>query len=178
MFDGGAGMALGRRGEPVFPSRFPSPIVRSPMVFIADWGSVFDAPVDVVWTFLRSDIDHGNSHKGRRNLERQKVNDNTILLSWEHEVDGTWVRFANRLTFHEPIGFFVETVEGPMAGSKFFNYYVPKGDRTEVVVVGEWASPTIPPAQLEEAVWAILEKVYMEDSASLKEYSKSPGTHY
>jgi hypothetical protein len=147
------------------------------MVFVADWGSVFDAPLDVVWKFLQSDEDHGNSHKGRRNFERKTINENTIMLSWEQDVEGTWIRMANRLTFHPPIGFFVEPLEGPMAGSKFFNYYVPKGKQTEVVVVGEWASKTIPPAQLEKAVWANLEKVYHEDSASLKEFVKSPHGH-
>jgi hypothetical protein len=57
-----------------------------------------------------------------------------------------------------------------MAGSKFLNYYVPKGDKTEVVVVGEWASKTIPAAHLEKAVWANLEKVYSEDVEGLKSF--------
>jgi hypothetical protein len=142
------------------------------MVFIADEGSVFDAPVDVVWKFLQSDTDHGESHKGRRNLERKQINENTLMLSWEQDVGGQWIRLANRLTFHPPVGFFVEPLEGPMAGSKFFNYYVPKGDKTEVVVVGDWNSKMIPPAQLEKAVMENLEKVFHEDSAGLKEFAK------
>ncbi|MCI4352624.1 MAG: hypothetical protein L3K14_04470 [Thermoplasmata archaeon] len=142
------------------------------MVFVADWGSVFDAPVEKVWKYVQSDIDHGPSHKGRRNFERKSVNENTVMLGWEQEVDGKWIKMSNRLTFHPPIGFFVEPLEGPMAGSKFFNYYVPKGNKTEVVVVGDWNSKTIPPAQLEKAVWANLEKVYNEDVAGLKEFSR------
>jgi hypothetical protein len=142
------------------------------MVFIADEGSVFDAPVDVVWKFLQSDTDPGESHKGRRNLERKQINENTLMLSWEQDVGGQWIRLANRLTFHPPVGFFVEPLEGPMAGSKFFNYYVPKGDKTEVVVVGDWNSKMIPPAQLEKAVMENLEKVFHEDSAGLKEFAK------
>jgi hypothetical protein len=144
------------------------------MVFISDWGSEFDAPIETVWKYLQADQDHGNSHKGRRNFERKSVNENTVELSWEQEVDGKWVRSSNRLTFHPPIGFFVEPLEGPMAGSKFFNYYVPKGDKTAVVVVGDWNSKTIPPAQLEKAVWANLEKVYGEDVAGLKEFRRKP----
>jgi len=94
------------------------------------------------------------------------------MLSWEQDVDGRWLRMSNRLTFHPPIGFFVEPLEGPMAGSKFFNYYVLKGNKTEVVGVGDWNSEAIPAAQLEKAVMANLEKVFHEDSAGLKEYSR------
>jgi len=142
------------------------------MVFVSDWGSEFDAPVDVVWAFLQSDTDHGNSHKGRRNFERKPITENTVTLSWEQEIDGNWVKMSNRLTFHPPVGFFVEPTEGPMAGSKFFNYYVPKGNKTAVVVIGDWQSKMIPEAQLEKAVMANLEKVFHEDSAALKEFAK------
>jgi hypothetical protein len=142
------------------------------MPFIADWGSVFDAPVDVVWKYIQSETDHGNSHKGRRNFERKAINENTVMLSWEQDMDGKWIRLSNRLTFHPPVGFFVEPLEGPMAGSKFFNYYVPKGNKTEVVVVGEWNSPTIPAPQLEKAVMANLEHVFHEDTVGLMEFSR------
>ncbi|MCI4363669.1 MAG: hypothetical protein L3K13_05120 [Thermoplasmata archaeon] len=144
------------------------------MVFIADWGSVFDAPLETVWKYLQSDTEHGDSHKGRRNFTRTTVNESTVLLNWEQDVEGKWVKLSNRLTFHPPVGFFVEPLEGPMAGSKFFNYYVPNGEKTQVVVVGEWSSKTIPPAQLEKAVWANLEKVYSEDVAGLKEFARKP----
>lgn len=141
------------------------------MVYVRDEGSMFDAPLDTIWKYLQSDIDHGASHKGRRNFERKAINESTMTLSWEQEIEGKWVKTSNRLTFHPPIGFFVEPLEGPMAGSKFFNYYVPKGKQTEVVVVGDWSSKTIPPAQLEKAVWANLEKVYNEDTAGLRAFS-------
>jgi hypothetical protein len=151
---------------------FLSGFHRPTMVYIKDTGSVFDAPLDTVWKYLQSEDDHGNSHKGRRNFERKSENENTVVLSWEQEMDGKWVKTANRLTFHPPVGFFVEPMEGPMAGSKFFNYYIPKGNQTEVNVVGDWNSKTIPAAHLEKAVWANLEKVYSEDSAGLKEFAR------
>ncbi|MCI4348761.1 MAG: hypothetical protein L3J93_00870 [Thermoplasmata archaeon] len=140
------------------------------MVYVRDEGSVFDAPIDTVWKYLQSDDDHGESHKGRRNMDRKSLGENTVMLSWEQDINGKWIRMSNRLTFHPPIGFFVEPLEGPMAGSKFFNYYIPKGKQTEVVVVGDWNSKTIPPAELEKAVWANLEKIYSEDSAGLKTF--------
>jgi len=147
-------------------------ILPEDMVFVSDWGSTFDAPIDVVWAYLQSETDHGPSHKGRRNFERKPVNEKTVMLAWEQEIDGHWVRIASHITFHPPIGFFVDTLEGPMAGSKFFNYYVPQGNKTAVVVVGDWNSKMIPPAQLEPAVMANLEKLFQEDSAGLKGFSQ------
>jgi hypothetical protein len=142
------------------------------MVYVRDEGSVFNAPLDVVWKYLQSEEDHGNSHKGRKNFERKPAGENAVMLSWDQDMDGKWVHMANRLTFHPPVGFFVEPLEGPMAGSKFFNFYVPKGNKTEVGVVGDWNSKTIPPAQLEKAVWANLEKVYHEDSDGIEEFTR------
>lgn len=144
------------------------------MVFIADSGSAFDASLETVWKYLQSDTDHGSSHKGRRNMARKALSENSIQLDWEQEIDGKWIRMSNRLTFHPPVGFFVEPIEGPFAGSKFFNYYLPKGNKTEVAVVGDWNSKTIPAAQLEKAVWANLEKVYSEDVAGLKQFGRKP----
>lgn len=142
------------------------------MVFVRDEGSLFDAPVETIWRYLQADDAHSPSHKGRRNFERELLTDNSAMLSWEQEVDGKWIRMSNKLTFHPPLGFMVEPLEGPMAGSKFFNLYIPKGKQTEVVVVGDWTSKTIPPAQLEKAVWANLEKVFHEDTEGLKAFGK------
>lgn len=142
------------------------------MVYIRDEGSVFDAPIDIVWKYIQSDTDHGNSHKGRRNFKRKQINENTVQLDWEQDMEGKWIPMSNKLTFHPPVGFFVEPMAGPMAGSKFFNFYVPKGSQTEVVVVGDWNSSMIPPAQLEKAVMANLEKVYHEDAEGLKAFKQ------
>ncbi len=141
------------------------------MVHIKDEGSQFDAPLDVVWKYIQSETDHGSAHTGRRNFQRKPVGETAVELSWEQEMDGKWVKTANRLTFLPPLGFVVEPLEGPLAGSKFVNYYTPKGNKTEVTVVGEWTSKTIPPAMLEKAVWANLEKVFHEDTAGIKQFA-------
>jgi hypothetical protein len=141
------------------------------MVYLVDWGSEFDAPMDKVWEYVQAPEDHGRSHKGRRNIERKQLSENSVLMSWEQDVDGTWMKMANRMTFHPPVGFFIEPQEGPMAGSKFFTYYVPKGSKTQVIVVGDWNSKTIPQAQLEKAVMANLERVFNEDVAGLKAFT-------
>ncbi len=141
------------------------------MVHIKDEGSHFDVPLDVVWKYVQSDMDHGEAHKGRRNFSRKPISESMVELSWEQEMDGKWVKTANRLTFLPPLGFVVEPLEGPLAGSKFVNYYTPKGNKTEVTVVGEWVSKSIPPAMLEKAVMGNLEKVFAEDSAGIKQFA-------
>lgn len=140
------------------------------MVHIKDEGSYFEAPLDMVWKYVQSEQEHGESHKGRRNFSRKEIGPNTVELSWEQEIDGKWVRSANRLTMLPPVGFSVEPLEGPLAGSKFYNYYTPRGNRTEVTVVGEYTSKVIPAAQLEQAVMANNEKVYKEDSEGLRAF--------
>jgi hypothetical protein len=94
-----------------------------------------------------------------------------VLMSWERDVDGKWVKMANLITMHPPVGFLVELQEEPMAGSKFMTYCVPRGNKTQVVVAGEWTSKMIPPAQLEKAVMANLGKTYDEDVAGLKTFT-------
>ncbi|MCI4319838.1 MAG: hypothetical protein L3K23_06890 [Thermoplasmata archaeon] len=141
------------------------------MVHIKDEGSVFDAPVEVVWKYLQAEQDHGASHKGRRNFSRKELGPNMVELAWEQETDGKWVKSANRLTFLAPVGFSVEPLEGPLAGSKFYNFYTPKGHKTEVTVVGEYTSKVIPEAQLHQAVMANNEKVFQEDTEGLRSFT-------
>jgi len=141
------------------------------MVHIKDEGSVFEAPIETVWQYLQSEQDHGQSHKGRRNFSRKEIGPNAVELAWEQEIDGKWVRSANRLTFLPPVGFSVEPLEGPLAGSKFFNYYTPRGNKTEVTVVGDYVSKVIPATHLEQAVMTNNEKVFKEDTEGLKQFT-------
>ena len=48
------------------------------------------------------------------------------------------MRNKSRLTMDAPFGIVQEYLEGPMAGSKNFQYHIPKGDKTGVTVVGEF----------------------------------------
>lgn len=68
------------------------------MVHIKDEGSHFDAPIETVWKFLRSPPDHGASHRGQRNAQLQPINDTSFIVSMEQEMDGHWVKVANRIT--------------------------------------------------------------------------------
>jgi hypothetical protein len=140
------------------------------MVHIKDEGSHFDAPIETVWAFLQSPPDHGASHKSVRNAERKQLSENSVLISQEQNMNGQWVKTANRITFHAPLAIVIDVVEGPMAGTKMVNVYTPKGGKTQIDVYGDFVSPVLPAAQLEAAARANLETVFNEDSAAIKEF--------
>jgi hypothetical protein len=140
------------------------------MVHIKDEGSHFDAPIATVWAFLQSPPDHGTSHKSVRNAQMKPVSENVVMISQEQNMNGQWVKTANRITFHPPLAVVIDVVEGPMAGTKMVNVYTPKGEKTQIDVYGEFVSPTIPAAQLEAAARGNLEAVFNEDSAAIKAF--------
>ena len=137
------------------------------MVHIKDEGSHFDAPIDLVWKYNQSAEEHGRSHH-HRNAAMKALSENQVVVSWEQDIEGKPVRTAMRLTILPPTGMAVELLEGPMAGSKFFNYYTPKGDRTEVTVVGDFTSKQIPPEKLASVVMHFLEGSFDEDNEALR----------
>jgi hypothetical protein len=141
------------------------------MVHIEDLGSEFDAPIDMVWKYLDSPADHGPSHSDRRNVQGAPDPSGGLRLSWEQNVQGSWVKVVNHVTMFPPVAMMVHSLEGPLAGSKFLMYYKPNGTKTGVNVVGDFQSPNVPAAQLEPIVRASLETAYNEDNATLKRMS-------
>ena len=135
------------------------------MVFVHDEGSKFDAPLDKVWKLNMSEGTH--SHPSLRNAGSEMEGEHPILKYETQMPDGSWAKNKVRLTLLPPIGVAFETVEGPMAGSKSFQYYTPMGAKTGVTVVGEWISPGVPDAVIKAAVLKFLETVFNEDQANL-----------
>jgi hypothetical protein len=142
------------------------------MVHIEDLGSQFDAPIDAVWKFLQSPDDHGESHTDRRNVTGAPDPAGGMRVSWEQNVQGKWVPVVNRVTMFPPVALLVDSLEGPLAGSKFLMYYRPNGTKTGVNVVGDFQSQMIPAAQLEPMVLSSLEQAYNEDNAALQRMAK------
>lgn len=140
----------------------------SAMVHIEDLGSHFDAPIETVWKFIASPVDHGESHTDRRNVTAEPDGENGMKTSWEQNMDGKWVKVANKVTMFAPVAMLVQSVEGPLAGSKFMMYYTPKGDKTGVNVVGDFHSKMIPAEKLHETVMASLSHAFDEDSAGIR----------
>jgi hypothetical protein len=139
------------------------------LVFIVDDGGVFDAPVEKIWRFMQTPGDH-HKHPSMANVKRE-MEGSIAVLSFEAEGPGganTPVKI--RSTPLLPVGRMMEYVEGPLAGSRSFLYYVPMGDRTGVTVVGEFVSRSIPENQLKSVVLSQLERSYNEDNENLRNF--------
>ena len=138
------------------------------MVHIEDLGSHFDAPLDIVWKFIDSPEDHRSSHANRRNAQGAPDPEGGMRVSWEQNVQGNWVKVANHVTMFPPVAMLVNSLEGPLAGSKFLFYYKANGKRTGVNAIGEFQSAMIPPAHLESMVLASFESAFNDDNAALR----------
>lgn len=138
------------------------------MVFVRDEGSLFDAPIEAVWEFVGSGDDHSAAHRHRAQ-RRERHSDRSGTYSWEQPFDGRPERFAMRWTSYWPLGIAYEVLEGPFTGSQFFLYYEPRGRRTAVGIVGEFRSPTIPPADVAAAVERFFTLEFEQDHAALRE---------
>lgn len=135
------------------------------MVFIFDEGSTFKAPLEKVWRLNQSEGEH--SHPSLRNQKGEPQGEH-FILSYETKMpDGSWAKGKVKTTAFPPVGIVFETLEGPMAGSKSFQFYTPKGNETGVTVVGEYVSKGVPDAALKGAVLAFLGTVFDEDSKNL-----------
>ncbi len=145
------------------------------MVRITDQeGSKFEATLEVVWKYLQSPEAHGGAHRSSRNRAMQPINATSFVVSWEQNMNGTWVKVANRITVFPPLGMVAEAIEGPLAGSKMFTVYTPHGAKTEVSVYGDMQSTAMPPAQLEAAVRGAWEMAFNEDSEGIRAFAKNP----
>lgn len=139
------------------------------MVFILDEESVFDAPLEKIWRFMSTPGDH-HKHGSMKNRKIEPEG-NSVVLSFEVELpNGTRTPVRIRSTSLPPVGRMMEYLEGPLAGSKVFSYYVPMGNRTGIHIAGEYVSKTIPEAQLKSVVMSQLEQSFMEDSENLRNF--------
>lgn len=134
--------------------------------------SQFDAPLETVWQYLQHPEAHGSAHQGTRNRAMKPLTDSSFVVSWEQNVNGNWVKIANKITVFPPLGMAAEALEGPLTGSRMFTVYTPRGHKTEVAVYGEMQSPTLPAAQIEPMVRAAWESAFNEDSAAIRAFAK------
>ena len=141
------------------------------MVHIEDMGSQFDVPIDVLWKFIQSS-DHNTSHTGQRNHQAVAEGEMAMRTSWEQDVGGHWVKVENRLMLLPPVAMIIESLQGPLAGSRFIFYYRPDGPKTVVNAVGDFQSKMIPSGQLEAAVLGSFEQAFTDDNKALKAFAQ------
>lgn len=136
------------------------------MVFVLDEGSVFKAPLNKVWQLAQSEGIH--VHADQINPKRSMEGQSVIVGFHSKMPDGQLVQNKIRLTPFPPVGFSLEYLEGPMAGSKMMQHYLPKGNETGVTCAGEFTSQFMQGEQLKQAVLQNLETAFNEDQENLK----------
>ncbi len=111
-----------------------------------------------------------HSHPGNMNVKTEMQGEH-VILSFENEMPGAGrIKQKIKMTMHPPVGMTMEYLEGPMTGTKTMQYYYPKGNKTDVIIAGEYTSKMIPEAQLKAMVLKQLDQVFKEDQENLKRF--------
>jgi hypothetical protein len=140
------------------------------MVFIVDAEGTFDAPIEKIWRFLNSPPS-SHTHPMNRNVQSE-VRGEVVTLSFENDIPGGGiVKQKLKMTMMPPVGMLTEYLEGPLTGSKSIQYYVPKGNKTDVVVAGEFTSNVLPEGQLNDMVLQQMDAMFKEDQENLKRFA-------
>jgi hypothetical protein len=140
------------------------------MLRIYDDTSEFDVPIDVLWDYLEAPGEHRKAHPDTRNYEVTELSQNSFLLTMEQKFGARWFKGTGRLTVVRPLGSVSETLEGHLAGSKYFVYYTPRGDKTGVTVVGDFTSTEFPESQLKPMMYGLFAQFFDEDRERLREF--------
>ena len=136
------------------------------MVFFIDEGSEFKGSLDRVWKLAQSEMEH--KHSFQKNVKTTMEGENPVMSFDAQTPNGGWVKQTLKMTLVPPIGFSLEYVDGDFAGSKSFQYYIPKGNKTGVTVVGDVISKSLPPEMAKKMVLKQLETAFNEDQENLK----------
>lgn len=128
-------------------------------------------PVDALWRYIE-DASHDQAHNTVGNFEVDPITVNSFLITNEQHANGKWVKVASRPTVLSPLGAAVGCVVGPLVGSRFVFLYPPKGTKTEVALIVDFSSKTIPETQLKERGHDLFENAFEEDTAALQAISQ------
>jgi len=120
------------------------------MVFILDEGSEFNAPLSKVWALAQSETAH--KHSSQIEPRRSMEGEHGVLAFGSKMPDGSVARHKMKVHLAPPV----------------MQYYVPKGNKTGVIIVGDAMSKVIPESQLKGAVLMGLEVAFNEDVENLK----------
>ncbi|MGA2785375.1 MAG: SRPBCC family protein [Candidatus Bathyarchaeia archaeon] len=138
------------------------------MVRLTDEG-IFDAPLDKIWRFMNDDTTH--HHKSVTFSKVLEQSDKHMIVELETKSDGkTIIKHKAKFTFNPPKGFDMEFLSGPQTGTKHTHTYTPMGNKTRVVVEGEFKIQGLDDQATKKAALAFLEQLFNEDNSALQKY--------
>jgi hypothetical protein len=98
----------------------------------------------------------------------REVSGNSVIITAERTMMGKPVKVKIKNTLYPPFGYVSEHLEGPTAGSRAFQYYIPKGDKMVVTIVGDFTIAGLDEKTIREPVMAQMQITFDEDNANLK----------
>ncbi|MCI4327399.1 MAG: hypothetical protein L3K16_07185 [Thermoplasmata archaeon] len=138
------------------------------MVFVQDEGSLFDAPIEVVWEYIFGGGDHDQQHPTTRNAKIESVSEVTLLYNAERKFRGKWGPDRLRISMFRPVSVVTEWLAGPLEGSKLVYLYSPLGPKTRIDVYGEFTSKTLPEGEVEAAAREWLAGEFRDDAPAVR----------
>lgn len=148
--------------EPLIPVEF-----RGIMVFSAEEGGIFEAPIDRVRKYF-DDESHDRAHPKTRAVVIEPGPDSSFILSADGETGGQWHREKEHTTLLRRLGYTSEVLEGTFAGSKWVLLCRPEGRRTRVDICGDLVSSLLSAEIIEHGVRKWFEQDLNEDAPRLR----------
>jgi hypothetical protein len=135
------------------------------MVYVRDDG-VFEASIDKVWKYLQSPEIHRHDSILSQTVMDQEGN----TLKIRAEVKGPQGKEEQmwRMTVDPPFGFELEVLSGSQKGSTNTHTYVPMGDKTKVIVVGNFNVEGLDDDATKRAMLDYFAKVFEEDNQAIQ----------
>ncbi len=141
--------------------------------YFEDRGSVYDAPIEVLWDFMEKDEEfHPKAHKtGLRNFEAKEISEVTSLVRCEVRDGGSrWRKMVARITSIRPAVRINEELEGPYAGSKTVYLYSPRGRKTSVDILFYMKSSELTPEEIRRDRLRTHARSFAEDVPYLRRF--------
>jgi hypothetical protein len=140
------------------------------MVYVEDMGTVIEASLTELESFLESE-EHSSTHSDDvRNFRVVETSGPTVVLTFERNLDGRWKKSSSRITSFPPYCRWIEEIEGDLAGSRFVSIHRPEGARTRVDLFGDIQWKGKSPEETRTLWLNLLAKTHEEDVASLKRF--------
>ncbi|HTW77633.1 MAG TPA: hypothetical protein VMG14_07735 [Thermoplasmata archaeon] len=140
------------------------------MVYVEDMGTVIEASLTELESFLESE-EHSSTHSDDvRNFRVVETSGPTVVLTFERNLDGRWKKSSSRITSFPPYCRWIEEIEGDLAGSRFVSIHRPEGARTRVDLFGDIRWKGKSPEETRILWLNLLAKTHEEDVASLKRF--------
>ena len=137
------------------------------MVYVRDDG-VFDASIEKIWKYLQDPESHQHETILSQKVLEQKGNTMKIraeIAGPKGKAEEIW-----QMRMDPPFGFELQVLEGPTKGTKQSHTYVPMGNKTKVIVAGDFHLQGASDEDTRKGALAYFEQVFNEDSAALKDF--------